>query len=284
MVFISSSYVRAETIRESVEPLAVMGFKHIELSGGTNYYANLENDLLELQAKYELSFICHNYFPPPKKHFVLNLASLDKEIFEKSLCYYKNTIELSHRLGARIFGIHAGFLIDFQVSELGKKLNHYKLCNREKAIEQFCKGYRVLKPMAEGLEVKLYLENNVFSQDNFETYSGCNPFLLTHYDEFEVLNKLIEINLLLDVGHLKVRTRILKLDFEDELEKMMPYANYLHISDNDSLRDQNKSIKKESVLWQILSGYNLKHKTITCEICESIDNLKQTYNLLHSIM
>ncbi|MCP4268651.1 MAG: TIM barrel protein [Candidatus Brocadiaceae bacterium] len=284
MIFISSSYVRAETIRESVEPLAVMGFKNIELSGGTNYYTNLENDLLELQAKYGLSFICHNYFPPPKEHFILNLASLDKEIFEKSLHYYKNAMELACRLGSRIFSIHAGFLMDFQVSELGKKLNHYKLFNREKAIEQFCKGYRVLKLIAEDLEVKLHLENNVFSQDNFETYSGCNPFLLTHYDEFEVLNKLIEINLLLDVGHLKVSTRILKLDFEDELEKMMPYTNYLHISDNDSLSDQNKSIKKESMLWQILSGYNLKHKTITCEICESIDKLKQTYNLLHSVM
>ncbi|MDR4508764.1 MAG: sugar phosphate isomerase/epimerase [Candidatus Brocadiaceae bacterium] len=284
MIYISSSYTRAKTIRESVETLAGIGFKNIELSGGTDYYTNLENDLLELQTKYGLSFICHNYFPPPREPIVLNLASLNGEIFERSLFHYKNAIELSHRLGASVFGIHAGFLIDFQVSEIGKKLNHYKCFNREEAIEQFCKGYSVLTSIARDLGVELYLENNVFSQDNFAIYSGGNPFLMTHYDEFEFLSKLIKINLLLDVGHLKVSTTTLKLNFEDELEKMMSYAKYLHFSDNDSLHDQNQAIKKESNLWQILSRYNLKQKTITLEIYDSLDKVKQSHSLLNSIM
>ena len=83
MIYISSSCVKNTKIKDSVEELATNGFKNIELSGGTEYYDNFENDLLELKDKYNLNYRCHNYFPPPKKHFVLNLASPNNETFQE---------------------------------------------------------------------------------------------------------------------------------------------------------------------------------------------------------
>ena len=52
MIYISSSCVKNTKIKDSVEELATNGFKNIELSGGTEYYDNFENDLLKLKDKH----------------------------------------------------------------------------------------------------------------------------------------------------------------------------------------------------------------------------------------
>ena len=73
--------------------MADNGFTNIELSGGTEYYDNFENDLINLKKEFDLNYLIHNYFPPPLEHFVLNLASTDKDIYEKSLSHYKRAIQ-----------------------------------------------------------------------------------------------------------------------------------------------------------------------------------------------
>ena len=55
MIYVSSSCVRASSIREAVIALVEQGIKNIELSGGTKPYDNFENDLLELKDKYNLN-------------------------------------------------------------------------------------------------------------------------------------------------------------------------------------------------------------------------------------
>ena len=104
MIYISSSCVKHIKIKDAVQDLVNNGFKNIELSGGTEYYNGFEDDLLELKNKYNLNYICHNYFPPPKEHFVLNLASLDDEIYNKTFEHLKNAIELSKKLLQTICG------------------------------------------------------------------------------------------------------------------------------------------------------------------------------------
>ena len=86
MIYVSSSCIKAQYIKQSVKTLAESGFDCIELSGGSEYYPQILEDLLELKEKYNLQFACHNYFPPPKNgDFVINLASLDSAVFERSL-------------------------------------------------------------------------------------------------------------------------------------------------------------------------------------------------------
>ena len=122
-IFVSSACVQSATIRESLVTLAEAGFQEIELTGGTNYYANLERDLLELQDKHELTLQVHNYFPPPKKPFVVNLASTNEEIFRASIELCKKAIKISKKLGWKRHGVHAGFLIDFEPKYAGRKIN-----------------------------------------------------------------------------------------------------------------------------------------------------------------
>ena len=65
MIYISTSCVKNNSIKKSIKQIVDFGYTNIELSGGTDYYPEIVDDLVSLKDKYNLNFICHNYFPPP---------------------------------------------------------------------------------------------------------------------------------------------------------------------------------------------------------------------------
>jgi len=280
MIYVSSSCVKNKKIKNSVEELAINGFKNIELSGGTEYYDNFENDLLELKDRYSLNYRCHNYFPPPKEHFVLNLASLNNHVFQASFDHLQQSLLLSSRLGAEKFAFHAGYFIDIKLNEIGKKLSRDNLFNEDESINRFCDAFQMLK--AQAGDVDLFIENNVFSAANAETYKTKNPFMLTNFDKYISLKEKIDFNLLLDVAHLKVSAKTLGLDLEDEFAKMINASNYIHISDNDGMHDSNNRLNKSSTLLSMLSNSVTDNKDFTLEIYDGVDSIKQSYQALES--
>ncbi|TLP38525.1 TIM barrel protein [Arcobacter arenosus] len=281
MIYISSSCVKHKKIKDSIQELVDNGFKNIELSGGTEYYDGFDEDLLELKNKYDLNYLCHNYFPPPKEHFVVNLASLNDEIFNKSLEHLINSLTLSNKLSSSKFGFHAGFFIDISINHIGKKLSKEDIFDKKKSIKRFCEGFNILQK--EFTHIELYLENNVFSSLNLETYEEINPFMLTNYKEFEELKEFINFKLLLDIAHLKVSCQTLGLVFESELSNMIKQTNYLHLSDNDGLQDLNLSIEKESELINILKKNDLTNKDITLEIYSGLNDIKNSIEVLQKV-
>ena len=282
MIYISTSCVKHNRIKDSVEELATNGFQNIELSGGTERYENFENDLLELKDKYSLNYRCHNYFPPPKKPFVLNLASLNDETFQMSFDHLEKVIALSNRLGADKFAFHAGFFIDIRLSEIGKKLSRDNLFDKKEAVERFCNAYDVIKRKAKN--VSLFIENNVFSKTNADTYDGENPFMMTNFDEYKSLKEKINFNLLLDIAHLKVSSKTLRLDWEEEFENMMSVSSYIHVSENDGFHDLNNQLTKSSSLLAMLEQSDTKNKDFTLEIYDGMDAIKKSYKVLSEVV
>ncbi len=279
MIFVSTSCVKNSKIKDSVLELAQNGIKNIELSGGTDYYESFEEDLLSLKDRFDLNYICHNYFPPPKDPFVINLASLDNEVQEKTFSHLQGSIELSKKLGCEVFGFHAGFYLNIPIREIGKKINKYDLFNKKVSFETFCKSYVELQS---NTNIKLYIENNVISHQNFINFKE-NFFMLTNKEEYIELNEKINFELLLDVAHLKVSCNSLNLNFEQELDFLIKKSNYLHISDNDSYADLNKPLQRDSDLYVLLSKYSFKEKTVTLEVYDSIDSIKKTYDLINNL-
>ena len=279
MIYVSTSCVKHNKIKDSVEELASNGFKNIELSGGTEYYENFEIDLIELKSKYNLNYRCHNYFPPPKKPFVLNLASLNDETFQMSFNHLQKVVALSNRLGADKFAFHAGFFIDIKLNEIGKKLSRDKLFDQNEAVENFCSAYRKIKERAG--DVSLFIENNVFSRTNAETYSNENPFMMTNFSDYQSLREKIDFNLLLDVAHLKVSAKTLGLNWKSEFENMISESNYIHISDNDGFHDLNNQLTKSSNLLSMLRQSDTKNKDFTLEIYDNMNVIKESYEILN---
>ncbi len=281
MIYVSTACVKAATIAEAVQTLASAGFKFVELSGGTPYYPGYENDLLELQAKHSLSYLCHNYFPPPELDFVLNLSSADATTRGRTIDLLHRAVELSRKLGAHQFAFHAGFFVDLDVTELGSTAAAKDAYGREAAIERFCDGYAEVARAADG--VMLYLENNALSIDHGSAFRVRKPFMLLDAEDIADLGRRLNFRLLLDLGHLKVSTQTLGLSFEPECDALIDRTDYLHVSDNDGRRDLSSAVRRGSPMAAYLAGKNLKDKTITLEIYEGLEHVKHSYELLEEL-
>ena len=277
MIYISTSCIKGKTIKESVKLLIDHGFKNIELSGGTDYYEGFKNDLINFRKQSNVNFLLHNYFPPPKDHFVLNLASLNNDVFNKTIDHYKTAIDLSHELNAEKFGLHAGFLLDPNINELGNGISTQMMYDKSKSIDRFCSGYNSLIEYSSG--ISLFVENNVFSHINKKNFES-NPFLFTDYDSYIELSEKLDFNVLLDVAHLKVSCKSLSLPFIDQLNKLAIISDYIHISDNDALSDSNKYVTEDSDMYKALSKINLKGKIVTLEIYEDLKRIISSHKLL----
>ena len=279
MIYISSSCLKNDKISQSVEQLAVQGFKNIELSGGTNLYEGYIDDLLELKNKYNLKYLLHNYFPPPKDSFMLNIASLNNELFEKSIEHCLNALQVCKILGSRKYGIHAGFLIDFAPSEAGKKIQLKKVNDRAVAIDRLTQAWIKIEEEA-GNEVDLYIENNVLSKTNHDTYKGDNPFLLTDHKTYLELLEKVNFKILLDLAHLKVSCHTLGLNFFDQSNELIKNTDYLHVSGNNGLSDQNYGIKNDSSIIEFLENKDLSNMTLTLEVYSGLEDIKSSYERL----
>ncbi len=282
MIYVSSACSKQKRIGPAIQELFDHGFPNIELSGGTEYYEGYENDIFELKEKYALNLLIHNYFPPAKEEFVLNLASLDDNIYNKSIEHFRQAIWLSEKIDAVRFGFHAGFFIDIKIDEIGKAIAKKERGNIERALKRFCKGFLDLKK--EAGDIKLYVENNVYSHLNFNRYGKNNPFMLTTANDYQALKKKVDFNLLLDVAHLYVSAKTLGLDFEKEFEQLFVVTDYIHLSDNDGFHDQNIGFTHGSNLFKKLSRYNFTGKTITIEIYSDLQALTMSYQMISDLL
>ena len=282
MIYVSSSCVKSDRISNSVRILASEGFKNIELSGGTELYDQLEDDLLSLKKEFGLSYLCHNYFPPPPTPFVLNLASLDQEVAQLSFEHCKRAIDLSRSLDAKLFAFHAGFLINIPLDQIGKKIAKRDLFEKNAALLQFHELVSALIEYA-GNEVKLYIENNVLSMANKEEF-GLDPFFFTNSSTLNESIGNTGVGYLLDLAHLRVSCSSLGLDYENELNSLFNGTDYIHLSANDGKADLNWALNEDAEIFQSLCDKDLSDKTITLETYSSLEKIKESYDLIESLI
>lgn len=282
MIYVSSSCSKQKKIGPAIQELAEYGFRNIELSGGTDYYHRYEDDILEMKGKYDLNFLVHNYFPPPEEPFVLNLASLNNEIFEKSIHQILMGIRLAKLLGTNKFGFHAGFFIDVEPNELGKTISGFHKWNSIRALRRFCKGFDIIAEKAG--KVELYIENNVYSKSNLESLGSESPFMLTSARDYGELQQQIEFKLLLDIAHLYVSANTLGFDFGKNLRQVITETDYIHLSCNDGFHDQNLEIDQSSKIMSYIKQEDIKDKTVTLEVWSGLDKVAESFDYLVEIM
>lgn len=262
---------------KAIKLLLANDIKNIELSSG-KFDLSTRKRIEKLSKKENI--IIHNFFPVPKKNFVLNLASNNPDIFKKSLNMIKKNIILSSLNKLKIYSFHAGFLIDPKIHELGKQISTQKLQDRKKTIKLFVKRLKDLSKFAKKYNVEILIENNVITKKNLIKFKS-NPLLMTTTSEIlEIMKKTPNnINLLLDVGHLKVSAITLKFDYIKAIKKLDKYIKGYHLSDNNGHEDSNKEINSNS--W-FLKYLKKDKKYLTIEVYDNnLNKIKKMINLLN---
>jgi len=258
-IYVSTGGYKNSKAEEISKSLLQDGIDSIELSG-TIYHPEIISNLCLLKKK--INFQIHNYFPPPKKAFVLNLASEDSVISKMTIEHIEKAIECCQKLNSKYYSFHAGFLCDIKINELGKKVEKKILQDREKSIDLFLERVLKISNKAKEAGIKIMIENNVLSKNNQVEFQG-NPLLMCDSKEcIKIINNTPDnVKLLLDVAHLKVSSNSLNFDPIEFLKECNNIIGGYHFSDNNGTSDSNDPFSEDSWFWNYIKP-NLDYYSI----------------------
>lgn len=285
MIYVSTSCVRNDYIKDSVRELAEMGFTNIELSGGTRYYEGYLEDLLSLKQEYRLNYQVHNYFPPPREDFVLNLIDTDETNYERSSEMIRKALDISKRFGAISYAFHPGYTVEISPTKKGAYFDYTGMRKQNKWEKEklFYKRFEMLLESLPQDHMPVCIEN-LFPFNAEEDYSL--------FSRPEEIIKLLErygdnpnVGLLLDLGHLNVASYYFcfdKLEFVERLFRDFSHKLFsVHLSENDGTEDQHRGTMGGS--WQVSvieENYDLlKGIPVTLEWCNLVDCKKMVTRL-----
>lgn len=276
MIFLSTGGFRKNSAFKTSKYFLKNNIKNIELSSGS-YSKNLSTELNILKKIANIRI--HNYFPPPKVPFVLNLCTRNELNLKKTISHIKQGILLAKKTNSKYYSFHAGFRFDPEIKELGKKISKKKLMSKSLAYKVFYERLIKINKFAKKNNIKLLVENNVISDKNFREFKE-NPFLLTNPKEIKKFFSKLDSNigLLLDVAHFKVSSNTEKFNLKKGYKQIFKFIKAIHLSDNNGKADTNSKIRKDSWFLKILKK-NLDYYSIEV-YSKSIKLLKSQINLI----
>lgn len=259
-IYFSSGAFGVRTSQELIEQALAAGISHIELSAGMEYSPRFLDPIRA--ALSQLTYLIHNYFPPPENPFVLNLAATDDDILERSLAMCHNAIDLCVEFGTPFYSVHSGFAFDLKPTDLGKPDKQAKIAieNRvdyETAYLIFVESVKTLATYARSKSIRLLLENNVVAPTKESAYRE-RVLLMASADEYERLLADIAddtVGVLIDFGHLAVTANTYGFDRLNFVQRLAPYVGCLHMSDNDGQRDQNLPLSADTWFLPLLKDF-----------------------------
>ena len=290
IISFSTSCINSEDIECSLKALIDAGIRHIELNDGQNYIPNIDDMLTRLKDEYNLNFLIHNYFPPSKDKFVLNLASQDKVILQRTIDHCKKALQLAHELKVPVYSVHAGFRQDFNPLEMGRPIRQTKPVSYQRAYDTFVQSLGQLCDYAGNFNVEIAVENHVMA--SFNLRNGKNELLLLcEADEFLQLFKDIRKNnlkALVDLGHLKVTAVTFGFDKRDFINKLKDKIALFHLSDNNGLKDTHEIINEDSWFWDILGDFSdaryvIESWNLSLEQIKKSQNICQTKTCFNKV-
>ena len=238
-------------------------------------------DVTKILKKYNFNYIVHHYFLPPKEPFIVNLASQSKQILEKSIDQMIKSIDFCADFDINFFSFHAGFRAD---PDINLKFSFNNIPEYENSFNTFKESVKKIADYAEKRSVKVAIENNVLSEYNL--IDGQNKLLLMcELWEFKRLFDEItskNLGVLLDIGHLKVTSNLLKFDADEFIYKLKDKIFAVHIHENDGRMDEHRCLKEGDWSLGIVNSY-FKNKDVPIVLeckCNDEKELENTLMLL----
>ncbi len=241
-IAVSTIAFKGKSIQEIIDTAKIHGF-FMEFSSGMSY----EKGLKESYIHADIPRMPHNYFPPPEDSYVLNIASNDPAIRNRSIAHCKQGLYLASLSGSPFFSAHAGFCGDPKPEELGKPIQFDPEFDREVFWKHFVTGIQDILSYAKEVNTPFLIENNVCAAFNL-VQGKRNPLLCSHPGEIIKLFEEIShtyFGLLLDTAHFKVSGTTLGFDYMHSVNQLSGLIKGIHHSDNDGTIDDNKKLNAD---------------------------------------
>ena len=289
--YLSTSLCRMSYLEEAIIECGNLSNKYVELSAPHPYQSLIEiSKILKKYKEKGYKFTLHNYFPPPKKSFVLNIASDEEKIIYACNMLIDQALKLSLDAGSSIYGLHAGYLSKANAKEDGMFEFENKEITYSKALN---KASKFISNVVENFNKKNvnFLVENLFPSVARNSSLNCD---MQQIDD--LMNSLPKkVGLLLDLGHMNISSRLMGFDRKKFLDEYLTkYGDRLlevHISENNGLKDEHRALEEGS--WQydalkmIKQVKTLKQERVYClesrnakkdEIKTNLENINKILN------
>ncbi len=254
-----------------------LGLNKVEL--GVSYQQTCDFPVNRFK-QYGFEYIVHNYFPPPRKPFIMNLASQDATILARSRKQVMKSLDFCHSLGIRLLTVHGGFRTD---PDDNLKFSGQAAVPHETAFNTFTESVEEINTYARERGIRIAIENNVLAEYNL--VDGQNKILL--FCEAEDFTRLWEripsdnIGVLLDLGHLNVTSHWLGFDRYEFIGEIKNKVFAIHVHDNDGELDEHRPLDETSWCFEIITEQRFSNLPIVLESWKlSPEQVIQQVNLI----
>lgn len=227
------------------------GFRNVELGTSHPYNEKISPATI---GEYDFNFLVHNYFPPPREPFIINIASQNRAILKRTLDQLKTGIDLCDYLGTKLFTFHSGFRSD---PDLNLWFGSDHIAPYATAMKTNIQSLIEINKYAEDRGVKIAIENNVLAAYNL--VNGKNKILMMcEYWEFEHLFRMVgsdNLGILLDLGHLNVTANTLGFDAEEFIRRSKDRIFAVHLHENNGKVDEHRCPKEGDWSLEIVDKY-----------------------------
>ncbi len=280
MIVAVSTLAFGKMSKEKIAELAKERDWTVEFSSGFPY----DKDMIRFFTETETVRLAHNYFPAPEIPFVMNLASTNPAVRDRSIAHCLQGLELTRIARASCFSAHAGFCIDPSPEQLGKPMDVNVPIDRGENWRLFTDAIDKVLLKASELGLSFLIENNVTAPFNLRSDGQEALLCSTPYELVRLVQEIGASNfgLLLDTAHLKISSAALGFNANEAVGAIEPYINYIHHSDNDGSNDSNDSIADDYWFLPWVRKFRdavhvLEVRNLSPEEIESQIQLLQTY-------
>lgn len=232
------------------------GIDHVELSSCHRH----EDGTVDFLKGSGARLLVHGYFPPPADPFIFNLSSPRASIRRRSIDLALEAIDTCLRLSCPVYTFHGGYLSD---PDLSFRFGATGRIDREEGLALFFESLEEIRGYARRAGIALAVENN-----------PCMPGLegLLLFDaiaDFEAMfaePALGGVQVLLDMGHLRVSSNVLGFDADRFIETVRPRTRVLHVNSNDGEVDSHGGFEEDSWCVRMLRKHGLGNRDMVLEL------------------
>jgi sugar phosphate isomerase/epimerase len=251
-LYVSTTFLKdGSTIEEALNLCQKHDIINLEL-GSNHCYSPA---FASIVSSFDLNYLVHNYFPIPKESFVLNLASSDERVLEKSIKHVKTAIDFCAEVGALLYTFHPGFLTDPQGPNQTSQNYDFQWddsiinkVNHNMAYERMLKGIDTCVEYARQRKVKIAIETE-------GSYKKRDHLLMQHPEEYTRLFKSFspdELGINMNIGHLKLAAKAFDFTEIEFADLISDYIVAMELSHNDGMEDQHLPLIEEAWYWPII--------------------------------
>ncbi len=234
MIFVSTSCLRGregkfeKNLKFILDTYSKNGIFNIELGAALGFQENYDF-VLDYRKNYRANFTIHNFFPPPVKPFMLNIAAEDEAVRKAQVDFARQAIEWCRKLDAPLYSLHFGFRTE--VDEQAKSLGGDVL-SQELAYGNAKASLLEILDYASQYGVRVAAENMALQPDDM--LLNCRP------EEMQLLLRDVKnknFGLLVDIGHLMVTRAMMEFDVRKFIDKISSRIFCLHLHNFNGGRD-----------------------------------------------